>query len=128
LWARGLLHLRSLSLPAREQLAEFLVELDELGWGGGNGHDGGPGLHLLARLVVLFCVLREVGEVGLEAAHVTRGRGRSISLPRASQWRMVMILTLHTPWQAVACLPRACRLPTALPVPPCPGFAGRRPL
>jgi hypothetical protein len=70
---RGLLHLHRLALPAGVQVDELGVELCEFGGPAGDGHDGGAGLQLLAGLGVLFCVLREVGEVGLEAAHVAAG-------------------------------------------------------
>jgi hypothetical protein len=65
-----LLHLRRLALPAGEELDQFLIQLDHFRRSGGYRHDGGTGLYGLARLVVLLGVLSEVGEVGLEPAHV----------------------------------------------------------
>jgi hypothetical protein len=113
-----LLYLRGLAFPAREQLDEFLIQLDDVGWAGGYRHDGRARLDGLAGLVVLLCVLREEGEVGLEAAHVA-GVVSLVMVKRKVGYSLYVFLgwlRLVALWLAVCGLPYLASLTLALEI------------
>lgn len=60
------------ALPARKEILELGVKFDEVHWGRWGAHDGGTWLELLAGFVRLLGALGEVGEIDLEAAHISR--------------------------------------------------------